>query len=561
MFYAIIFVIFGIVLSGCNAPAEETNDIAIVNDPVSTERVKDLVKNCDGCHGEQGVSNVPAVPYIAGQQAEYLIGAIEGYVNGMRSHEAMAAAIATLTRDEVLGIANYYHNLKTAWPKQQKANAVKINTAAVTRGRERSTSCAACHGDNGVSRRANIPSLAGLPKDYFVQAVNSYLNDKRSNPLMLVYKNVLTPADLADLSHYYNNLKAQMPQDAGGANTPRGKQLAEQRCSGCHGVDGNSVNPAIPSLTGQRADYLALALKAYQEKQRPHEGMRAAAKNLSSQDIDDLARYFAAQTPSAVGLKLTGTNQFDPLSEGKQLASTCIGCHGAQGSSRARGTPSLSGLHYTYLASAIKAYQTGERTSTIMKTMVSHLDEVQIEKIALFFASQHPKQTANRGKGSAAAGAKIAEGCAACHGKEGISEKPEIPSLAGQDADYLAAALKSYADGQRHHDKMAQAAKPLDKKQRSDIAAYYAASAPAKPASPSLSPPEEHAQRCDRCHGENGDSTDPTIPRIAGQKKSYLVSAMQAYAAKQRNNSMMHAMTAELTLTEMSAIADYYAKK
>lgn len=65
--------------------------------------------------------------------------------------------------------------------------------------------------------------------------------------------------------------------------------------------------------------------------------------------------------------------------------------------------------------------------------------------------------------------------CAACHGKDGNSPvDPSYPRLAGQHADYLVSALKEYKSGARKNAIMGGMAKPLDKKDIENLAAYYA---------------------------------------------------------------------------------------
>lgn len=80
---------------------------------------------------------------------------------------------------------------------------------------------------------------------------------------------------------------------AGDAEAGKGKAAA---CAACHGSDGLAKIPAYPNLAGQNEQYLVGALKAYKNKQR--QGGQAAimqgmAANLSDQDIEDLAAYYA----------------------------------------------------------------------------------------------------------------------------------------------------------------------------------------------------------------------------------------------------------------------------
>ncbi|MCX4186578.1 c-type cytochrome [Methylophaga sp. OBS4] len=68
-------------------------------------------------------------------------------------------------------------------------------------------------------------------------------------------------------------------------------------CAACHGANGIATIPAYPNLAGQNEAYLVSALKAYRSKER--QGgmaslMQQQAANLSDEDIDNLAAYFAS---------------------------------------------------------------------------------------------------------------------------------------------------------------------------------------------------------------------------------------------------------------------------
>ena len=78
-----------------------------------------------------------------------------------------------------------------------------------------------------------------------------------------------------------------------------------------------------------------------------------------------------------------------------------------------------------------------------------------------------------------------AVGCAACHGEGGISKKPGIPSLAGQDPQYLIPAMKAYITGQRKHDLMKTVLSGVGEAELNNIAHYYARQIPARAQTPS----------------------------------------------------------------------------
>ncbi len=77
--------------------------------------------------------------------------------------------------------------------------------------------------------------------------------------------------------------------------------------------------------------------------------------------------------------------------------------------------------------------------------------------------------------GDPAAGQTKSSTCVACHGADGNSSDPQYPRLAGQYADYLQQALKSYQDGSRQNAIMSGFASGLSAQDIQDLAAYYAA--------------------------------------------------------------------------------------
>ena len=79
-------------------------------------------------------------------------------------------------------------------------------------------------------------------------------------------------------------------------NAENGKAKAAQVCAACHGADGaKPVAPENPILAGQYPDYLVKALSDYKSGKRANPIMKAFADQLSKQDIEDLAAWFASQ--------------------------------------------------------------------------------------------------------------------------------------------------------------------------------------------------------------------------------------------------------------------------
>jgi cytochrome c553 len=72
-------------------------------------------------------------------------------------------------------------------------------------GKEKSRTCAACHGADGNSATGDFPRLAGQHYDYLVKALQDYKTGKRKNAIMAPQVGNLTQRDFEDLAAYYSH--------------------------------------------------------------------------------------------------------------------------------------------------------------------------------------------------------------------------------------------------------------------------------------------------------------------------------------------------------------------
>jgi cytochrome c553 len=70
--------------------------------------------------------------------------------------------------------------------------------------------------------------------------------------------------------------------------------LAKKKCQICHGLDGVARLPIAPHLAGESQIYLQVQLKAFRSGKRRHEMMSIVAKELSDDDIKNLAAWYCA---------------------------------------------------------------------------------------------------------------------------------------------------------------------------------------------------------------------------------------------------------------------------
>jgi cytochrome c553 len=146
-------------------------------------------------------------------------------------------------------------------------------------------------------------------------------------------------------------------------------------------------------------------------------------------------------------------NPAGDAANGQKKAAMCIGCHGIPGYRASfpeiHQVPMISGQGAKYIASALTAYKKGERKHPTMRGIAGSLSDQDIADVAAFYAS-HQRPTAAAAAPAPAPSAAVAEllkkgNCASCHG-EGLNKPIDAsyPKLAGQHADYLYVALKSY---------------------------------------------------------------------------------------------------------------------
>jgi cytochrome c553 len=149
------------------------------------------VAMCIGCHGLPGYQSsfpiVYKVPKIAGQNAKYIVAALNGYKSGDRKHPSMRGIAGSMSDQDMADVAAYYENLG----KQADAPAVpETPEAPPTALKDKIVACVACHGKNfnNTTDPAN-PRLAGQYADYLLVSLKGYMTDNnprlgRSNATM-----------------------------------------------------------------------------------------------------------------------------------------------------------------------------------------------------------------------------------------------------------------------------------------------------------------------------------------------------------------------------------------
>ncbi len=80
----------------------------------AADDIADKAKICAGCHGTDGIPQLKTMPVIWGQNAGYLFLQLRDFQSGARKNDLMSPIAATLAKEDLLPLAEYFSKLK--WP-------------------------------------------------------------------------------------------------------------------------------------------------------------------------------------------------------------------------------------------------------------------------------------------------------------------------------------------------------------------------------------------------------------------------------------------------------------
>ena len=171
------------------------------------------------------------------------------------------------------------------------------------------------------------------------------------------------------------------------------QELIAHVCEACHGKDGNSTDPSVPSLAGQGSAYLQSQLAGFQAQRRVGV-MSGIAMTLSRADIRDAATYFSQQILRAGPIE---TADSSAVRRGQAIyddgiaaidVPACASCHALDGAGLPSAFPRLAGQHSRYIGAQLRAFRSDSRLSTnrMMQNVSAKLSDVEISAVADYIA-------------------------------------------------------------------------------------------------------------------------------------------------------------------------------
>lgn len=165
----------------------------------------------------------------------------------------------------------------------------------------------------------------------------------------------------------------------------------------------------------------------------------------------------------------------------------------------------------------------------------------------------------------------LANTCVGCHGSNGASKGPAIPTISGLSQDYFVDVMEKYASGDIPSTVMGRIAKGYSEEELTQLADYFAAK-PFIRAKQEFDPDlatkgaELHKKYCEKCHEDSGRSTEDDAGILAGQWRTYLDWALSDFLDGGRiTEKKMKKRLATVHTREGSAgikaLVDYYASQ
>ena len=161
-----------------------------------------------------------------------------------------------------------------------------------------SLNCNGCHGSEGVSSGASIPSIAGLEYRYFMRTMLNFKRGNRASTIMDRIAQGYKVKELRKISKYFAAQEwGNAANDVDRDKVRRGHEIHDELCEECHENNGRHQDKDIPRISGQLAEYLYLQMLDYRtgmQKMPQPDKMKERMEPLKVEDLEALSQFYAS---------------------------------------------------------------------------------------------------------------------------------------------------------------------------------------------------------------------------------------------------------------------------
>lgn len=170
--------------------------------------------------------------------------------------------------------------------------------------------CFACHGKNGVSTEAKIPSIASYSEEYLAGSLKKYQKKERpcveveypsgskkgTKSDMCKIAAGLSAGDIAQIGEFFvEQTFVRAPQQFDAELAKQGKAIQNTKCYTCHSESGSVPSDHAGILAGQKIAYLRQQIKFFKEGKRPMSAkMKPKLESLDDAQIEAVLNYYGS---------------------------------------------------------------------------------------------------------------------------------------------------------------------------------------------------------------------------------------------------------------------------
>ena len=292
-----------------SAPADPLDSTSLIAAAGHFERT------CAACHGAPGRlpspvlrAATPEAPDLTETASQWSDKQLFWIVRHGVKYTGMPAWPALDRTDEIRRMAAFVRRLPTMSPAEYARLTRPPGSSGTDR---RATSCAGCHGSDGMGRGApDIPVLAGQNAHYLAAALADYRSGARESAIMQDVAAELSDAEIAGFARHYAAMPglgryraSARPNSPVSALVRRG--MAERQLPACTSCHDAQKRDRYPVLTGQKAPYLAQRLRDWRgdplvaDARKPHATMPVIARRIPEELIEPLALFWSSAAQHA----------------------------------------------------------------------------------------------------------------------------------------------------------------------------------------------------------------------------------------------------------------------
>ncbi len=163
-----------------------------------------------------------------------------------------------------------------------------------------SFTCAGCHGTDGSSLGPSSPHIAGVGKDYFIDAMKMYQTEERNSTIMGRIARAYSDEQIEAMANFFSEQELRVPmQKFDAKKAALGAKLHDRYCEKCH-EDGGTVADDGGTLAGQWIPYLEFSMADFQNGSREMtKKMKKKVKKMLNKEgdtsVDALIHFYASQ--------------------------------------------------------------------------------------------------------------------------------------------------------------------------------------------------------------------------------------------------------------------------